>query len=132
MAIFFSVLCMLGQSMYALSAPCPMLHDHSDMSQNNIGQDVMAHDAMDHGNMNHSHMDHGTMMNIATTMDSSSEMDNCCGDDICPMNGCASAVLIQSDLFTSAIESDHLKFNAYGSHYLSVQANNLYRPPISL
>jgi hypothetical protein len=125
---------MLGQSVYALAAPCPMLHDHSDMGPNNAGQEIKAHDAMETSHTNHSHMDHSKMKHSSMmnqTMDSSSEMDNCCGDDICPMNGCASALLLQTDLLTSAIQSDPLQFNAYDSHYLSVQTNNLYRPPIS-
>lgn len=108
---------MLGQSMYALSAPCPMLHDHSEMN--------VAHDTMDH-----SHTNHDTMMDHTITEPSMS-MD-CCGDEICPMNGCASAVLIQADVLASAIQTDHLKVNSYSSHYLSVQTNSLYRPPISL
>lgn len=113
---------MLAQSVYALSAPCPMLHDHASTAANTLDQ---SDHHMNHGDMDHSGMNHSSMMEMTET-------DTCCGDETCPMNTCVSAVLIQTDAVTTAIQVDFLQPNPYRSSYLSVQSNNLYRPPISL
>ena len=123
-AVCFSILSMLSQSVYALSAPCPMLHELTQTSLHDSG-----HAAMDHDMMNHQNVDHASIPDHSS-MGMSSSSDTCCGDGTCPMNACASAVLLHQPIMVSAVHADTIKAISIASNYLSVQTNHLYRPPI--
>ena len=130
-AACFSILTMLSQSVYALSAPCPMM---SDLMNDSMGRSMMNH-SMDHSDMNHASMDHSMMDQSSDHMNNQladMEADSCCGEDSCPMNTCGSAVLYNAGIMKSSNIADHAYEIHYSSHYNSVQSNNLYRPPISL
>jgi uncharacterized protein involved in copper resistance len=129
-AVCFSILSMLSQSVYALSAPCPMLHELTQTSLHDSGHAAMDHDMMNHQTMNHQNMDHASILDHSG-MGMSSSSDTCCGDGTCPMNACASAVLLHQPIMVSAVHADTIKAISIASNYLSVQTNHLYRPPIS-
>ena len=129
-AVCFSILSMLAQSVYALSAPCPMLHELTQTSLHDSGHAAMDHDMMNHQTINHRNVDHASVPDHSG-MGMSSSSDTCCGDGTCPMNACASAVLLHQPIMVSAVHADTIKAISIASNYLSVQTNHLYRPPIS-
>ena len=119
MVLCLSILSMLAQSVYALSAPCP------DMSVPSTEVNMTMNHDMSLSDVDHGAMDHSTMANHDMA-------DNCCGEESCPMNACASAALLLGpDLRPTdvAISSQETLFL---SHYASVNPNLLVRPPISL
>jgi len=114
----FSILSVLAQSVYALSAPCPdMPFDHGNMNHSMM--------QVDSSPMDHSQMDHGAM----TTMNGS-DSPNCCGEDSCPMNACGSAVLFNGPHLKASNPLTAAPLAESTIHYASANVTLLYRPPI--
>lgn len=113
LVLCFSILSMLAQSVYGLTAPCPdMPFGHSDMS----------HAMMQ---MDHSQMDHGELTSM-----NASDSQNCCGEDSCPMNACGSAVLLNGPILKTSNSLTAAPLLESMIHYVSANVTLLYRPPI--
>ena len=117
--IAFMALSFIAQSYGALSAACPKLMTDSSQMENTP-----------------CHMEDGkqapAMEESANQHKQADNSQNCCGETSCPMNSLVGTALLNITPQLSTPFAEHMNLALYqGNHYLSVQAKNLLRPPIT-
>jgi hypothetical protein len=113
-------LSIIAQAVNAVSAPCPMLDaamDHTNHQMMMSGQQPSSHDMT---TMNHS----------GENTDESPKMENCCGDESCPMNTFVIGFVFPQPVLLHNTNVSRITNIERAQSYLSLSSASLYRPPI--
>lgn len=115
----------VGQAFAYTSMSCEM---SADTHQSHM---TMDHSSMDHSSMDNSSMSYDEGMDHTSMKTSASNSEDCCGVDcVCPVNACASVIVLNADNGSSEILSLSEAVLSHLSQQPNYISTSLYRPPI--
>lgn len=120
LTVCFMALSIIAQAVNAVSAPCPML----DAAMTHSG-----HQMMMPGPQTSNH-DMTAMNHLGESTDESPKMENCCGDESCPMNTFVTGFSFTQPALSHNTNVSRISNIERAQSYLSLSPASLYRPPI--